>query len=1222
MGVALTSLRGGARAACAVFGAVIAAIVALGDGQALAQGTGIVGQGSAVVTGFSQATITTAPPGADPYDYYMINPAGPAARVVDLSVLGAPGTVSPAAKPFTVTAAQVGQVFGVTLDNAPRPNIYVAATSAYGLEITVPDATGIPHRIHTGAPGANFAPGQFGLGGGPGSVWRIDGTTGAVSLLANVPNAGPAALGGMTFDANTQSIYVADRTSGKVYRYATNGVLKGTFDHGVEARPAAGLPPIPQPPVGIVNIQSPGFNTEDPNTWGTATPARRVMALAVYKNRLYYSVAQGPQIWSSGIGAGGAISGADARMEVELPSLDTGEEIASIDFDSQGYMYVAERGATTGDYFLIRLADDGQSRVVRYRPKLPGDPTPGLWTLVPDQYSTGMPPNYTNANGGVALSYGYTFNGSIDYGACDQTVWATGERLLDPGNGTTGFPTVDGLQGTQRSLVQPQNTPPSQSWYVDYDDSPGYADFRGHMGAIATRPCPTASAPPLPPPPVVNSCPPGTYFDGQLCIIIPTCPPGTSYSNGACVYPTCPPGFVLDNAGQCVPPTVVCPPGTFFYQGQCVPLACPPGMLLQPNGQCLCPTGTAYFNGKCVPPSGCPVGSIQLPNGVCTCPLGLIFGNGVCQPQTQGCPPNQELWNGYCVAKCPPNQIHFPPNGACQFPPVNCPPAQDYFNGLCVNKCPPGQDHTLPNGTCAPAPINCPLTQELFNGLCVNKCQNGQVHSLPNGVCITPPACPGPNNELWNGLCVPKCQPLFEHKLPNGACGPIFTIPIGPIQTLCLDPNKELWEGKCVDKCPGLSVHHEPDGACGPPILIPVTPVIPLCQGATKEIWEGKCVDKCTGNLVHQEPNGACGPAIPQLPPIGPIFGGQPPIQVSPAALCASQGKDLFNGKCVDKCGPLQVHKDPDGGCGPIVIVPLQNVQPTQASCASQNMDLYAGMCVPKCGPNQEHKAPNGACGAITIQVNPGQLPIIPVPTAASCAAQNMDLYDGKCVPKCGPNQEHKAPNGACGAITIQVPPGGALQVTPTQATCAAQNQDLYDGKCVPKCGPNQEHKAPNGACGAITIQVPPGGALQVTPTQATCAAQNQDLYDGKCVPKCGPTQEHKAPNGACGAITIQVPPGGALQVTPTAATCAAQNKDLYDGKCVDKCGPLLEHKAPDGACGPVNAGQGGNGPQRLPVVTEAACAAQGKDLFDRQCVDKCKGNLVHLQPDGMCGVR
>lgn len=46
-------------------------------------------------------------------------------------------------------------------------------------------------------------------GGGPGSIWRIDGTTGEVRLFANVmldgaANSGPA-LGGLAFDARSNS---------------------------------------------------------------------------------------------------------------------------------------------------------------------------------------------------------------------------------------------------------------------------------------------------------------------------------------------------------------------------------------------------------------------------------------------------------------------------------------------------------------------------------------------------------------------------------------------------------------------------------------------------------------------------------------------------------------------------------------------------------------------------------------------------------------------------------------------------------------------------------------------------------------------------------------------------------------------------------------------------------------------------------------------------------
>jgi hypothetical protein len=151
------------------------------------------------------------------------------------------------------------------------------------------------------------------------------------------------------------------------------------------------LPPLaltPQPPI---DIQSSSFDTGNPQTWGLAPTGRRIFALAVYKERLYYSVAQGPQVWSAQIGSSGALNGSTARVEVEVPSLGDGEEIASIAFDSQGRMYLAGRGPTTGDYQLTQLARGGTNRVLRYTQKVEGDPSPGLWTFTPEVYSVGWP---------------------------------------------------------------------------------------------------------------------------------------------------------------------------------------------------------------------------------------------------------------------------------------------------------------------------------------------------------------------------------------------------------------------------------------------------------------------------------------------------------------------------------------------------------------------------------------------------------------------------------------------------------------------------------------------------------------------------------------------------------------------------------------------------------------------------------------------------------------
>ena len=92
-------------------------------------------------------------------------------------------------------------------------------------------------------------PGQFGpadQGGGPGSIWRIEGASGKITLFANLIYNGientPAALGGLAFDPVTQQLFVADRTTGMIHRFTLVGTDKGVFDHGVQGsieRPAA-----------------------------------------------------------------------------------------------------------------------------------------------------------------------------------------------------------------------------------------------------------------------------------------------------------------------------------------------------------------------------------------------------------------------------------------------------------------------------------------------------------------------------------------------------------------------------------------------------------------------------------------------------------------------------------------------------------------------------------------------------------------------------------------------------------------------------------------------------------------------------------------------------------------------------------------------------------------------------------------------------------------------
>ena len=112
--------------------------------------------GDAVVTGFS-GTVTpdAAQRGGSnkaAIDLTFIIPDGPSARIVDLSKPGYvwDGRLYAAPKTFDVLAKDVGQVFGVALDDASPPNIYVAATSVFGLNIVGRGRDGLPERRNKG----------------------------------------------------------------------------------------------------------------------------------------------------------------------------------------------------------------------------------------------------------------------------------------------------------------------------------------------------------------------------------------------------------------------------------------------------------------------------------------------------------------------------------------------------------------------------------------------------------------------------------------------------------------------------------------------------------------------------------------------------------------------------------------------------------------------------------------------------------------------------------------------------------------------------------------------------------------------------------------------------------------------------------------------------------------------------------------------------------------
>ena len=449
----------------------------------------------------------------------------------------------PAPKTFDVLAKDVGQVFGVALDDSAQPNIYVAATSVFGLNIVSRGRDGTPERRKKGGPGAGWMKGQFGLDlqGGPGGIYKIDGRTGVVSLFANVtldgvPNPGPG-LGNLAYDSAHKQLFVSDLYTGMIHRFDLDGKELSRYDHGVMGLGASKRATVPFDAKNRPNIASERFDSENPATWGLAPPARRVWGLAVHEGRLYYSVVAGPQIWSVGLTRDGDFAD-NPRWELDVAAQGSALPVSDIAFSQPGAMILAQRALIAASYDYSAFTQAGEPRVLRYWLKDPNDPpSPGRWKLSPEEYAIGFADTYRNSNGGVALGYGYNQDGTLGAGACEAALWSTGQNLrnnpalrsqLEPG----GPLVVHGLQGSPADLVRNANTPPAISYFIDYDDKFDDPAASGHIGSVRVYTTP---------------CAPSAYVRPVVAT------PVGGGGGGGCVGPNC---------GNVCTPTCVCPPGT------------------------------------------------------------------------------------------------------------------------------------------------------------------------------------------------------------------------------------------------------------------------------------------------------------------------------------------------------------------------------------------------------------------------------------------------------------------------------------------------------------------------------------------------------------------------------------------------------------------------------------------------------------------------------------
>lgn len=264
------------------------------------------------------------------------------------------------------TDVNLGLVFGLTLDDADPPHIYVSSTSLF-------------------------------TGTGASKVFRLHGVTGAIRTLATLPTSNPTAgpsLGDLAFDPVWKQLFVTNLEDGMIYRLDLNGTVLDTFD-----------PFLP-----------------DDGSAGFAALGERLWAIQVHGGRVYFArwagnPTVGPnEIWSAGIDATGAIDPRDVTRELIMPPLqpsgNTSNPVADIAFADDDWMLLSER-SMSGNKTSAHA-----SRVLEFSGGHLG------WTPSTHEFRIGGIGSGTNSAGGI--DYDCTFVSSCNAG---RRVWASGDAL-------------------------------------------------------------------------------------------------------------------------------------------------------------------------------------------------------------------------------------------------------------------------------------------------------------------------------------------------------------------------------------------------------------------------------------------------------------------------------------------------------------------------------------------------------------------------------------------------------------------------------------------------------------------------------------------------------------------------------------------------------------------------------------------------------------------------
>ena len=256
-----------------------------------------------------------------------------------------------------------------------------------------------------------------------------------------------------------------------------------SFDHGVAGRPAKGLAPVPDDGKQSGNRQR-RFQQRESRKLGLhaggapRSRSRRAGRPALLRGRRSGLV---HRHFADGLWQGCALGAERRRSRPAKARSPTCCSTSRAGFISPS----AAHQRASYDYSLF--AEPEKSAVARYGREQPDNPaTESVWVAEPESYAIGLPPEHNHAEGGIALGYAHDETGALRYGACGEMLWSTGHRLrqstVAEGGEGEGEADVHGLQGNAVSLVRPQNVPPQQSYFADYDSFFGDAAKAGHIG--------------------------------------------------------------------------------------------------------------------------------------------------------------------------------------------------------------------------------------------------------------------------------------------------------------------------------------------------------------------------------------------------------------------------------------------------------------------------------------------------------------------------------------------------------------------------------------------------------------------------------------------------------------------------------------------------------------------------------------------------------------------